>query len=91
MGHRARKELPLPRVLRVGDDAEIQGSAIVSHGGFGGPAAPYAVFVHEDLSARHATGAAKFYESALLEAIPTLEGRLGEALSVELQRVVAKG
>ena len=38
----------------------------------GGPAAPYAIFVHENLAAHHDVGQAKFLESALLEAKPTL-------------------
>lgn len=34
---------------------------------FGGPAAPYAVFVHEDLKARHRVGEAKFLEKAMFQ------------------------
>lgn len=33
--------------------------------GFGGPAAPYAVYVHENLKARHRVGEAKFLEKAM--------------------------
>ena len=33
----------------------------------GGPSAPYAVYVHEDLDALHASGQAKFIESVILE------------------------
>lgn len=33
--------------------------------GFGGPAAPYAVLVHEKTEARHPVGEAKFFENAV--------------------------
>jgi hypothetical protein len=52
------------------------GGRLVSVGGFGGPAAPYAVYVHEDLTARHPVGQAKFYETAVLEAQSGLADRL---------------
>ena len=48
----------------------------------GGPSAPYALIVHEDLKARHGVehgfqgGQAKFLESAVLEAVPTLASRI---------------
>lgn len=38
---------------------------------FGGPSAPYAVYVHENLEAYHSNGQAKFLESAVLDALPT--------------------
>lgn len=34
---------------------------------FGGPSAPYAIHVHENLHARHPVGQAKFLESVVLE------------------------
>lgn len=34
---------------------------------FGGPGAPYAIYVHENLNARHPVGQAKFLESAVQE------------------------
>lgn len=43
---------------------------------FGGPAAPYAVPVHENLEAHHPTGEAKFLERPLLEAVPSLAERI---------------
>ena len=47
---------------------------------FGGPAAPYAVKVHEDLSAYHAVGQAKFLESVLLESAPYLAQRIADRM-----------
>lgn len=45
----------------------------------GGPAAPYAVYVHEDLEAFHPNGEAKFIESVIKESAPH-----------KLQRVAAR-
>ena len=49
---------------------------------FGGPAAPYAVYVHENLEAWHKTGQAKFLESVLLESAKHLADRVGRRLSL---------
>lgn len=49
--------------------------------GYGGPAASYALFVHEDLEARHKPGkSAKFLEIPLYESIPGLGRRLAALL-----------
>lgn len=53
--------------------------------GFGGPSAPYAIYVHENLHAHHPVGQAKFLESAVLEAASTLGARLAEVLRAELE------
>lgn len=50
----------------------------------GGTAAPYALYVHEDLEAFHKTGQAKYIESVLLESRPYLAARV--AARVELAR-----
>ncbi len=42
----------------------------------GGPAAPYAVAVHEDLEAQHPTGQAKFIEAVIFESAPHLATRI---------------
>lgn len=46
----------------------------------GGPAAPYAMYVHENLDARHDNGQAKFLESAILaykdDFVPNVAARL---------------
>lgn len=45
--------------------------------------APHAVYVHEDLDAEHATGQAKFLESALNEAAPTLARRIAAHIKLK--------
>lgn len=45
----------------------IEGDKISDTFGFGGPAAPYAVYVHENLEAHHLVGQAKFLEQPMLE------------------------
>lgn len=47
---------------------------------FGGPAAPYAVYVHENMEAFHGVGQAKFLESAVLEAIPSLPQQIADRI-----------
>jgi len=54
--------------------------------GFGGPAAPYAYKVHEDLVARHAVGEAKFLEKAAVERLAGLHDRMVAFLEAELGR-----
>lgn len=52
----------------------------------GGPAAPYALIVHEDLDALHKVGQAKFIESTLNESAPSLAARV--ARRIDLNRIV---
>lgn len=46
----------------------------------GGPAAPYALEVHEDLDAHHTNGQAKYIESTLAESAPHLADRVGKRI-----------
>lgn len=46
----------------------------------GGPAAPYAWVVHENLKARHPVGQAKFLETAVQQARPRFNTMLADAL-----------
>lgn len=52
----------------------------------GGPAAEYAVYVHEDLTARHPVGGPKFIERPVLEVAPTIAPAILKAIDK-----VAKG
>ena len=47
---------------------------------FGGPAAPYAVYVHEDLDAYHPTGEAKFLERTINESAPHMAARVARRM-----------
>jgi hypothetical protein len=49
----------------------------------GGPAAPYAIHVHENLDAHHPVGQAKFMESVLLESLPHMGKRIGKRIGLE--------
>lgn len=53
----------------------------------GGTAAPYALIVHEDLDAYHATGQAKYVESVILESAPHMAARI--AARIDLNRVIS--
>lgn len=46
---------------------EVSGDAITVTLVFGGPAASYAIYVHENLTARHKVGQSKYLESVVLE------------------------
>jgi len=56
--------------------------------GYGGPAAPYAVYIHEDLTKRHAVGKAKYLEDPANEAAKGLTERVGRRVreAVEEER-----
>lgn len=49
----------------------------------GGPAAPYALIVHEDLDAFHPTGEAKYIERPLMESAPNFAARVGRRAGVD--------
>lgn len=51
----------------------------------GGPSAPYAIYVHEDLDAFHKVGQAKYIESVLLESRPFMAARV--AKRIELNKI----
>jgi len=55
----------------------------------GGPAAPYAVAVHENLEAQHLNGQAKFLESTLLESRSSMGSRV--ARRIRLNRMLKFG
>ena len=48
---------------------------------FGGPSAPYSVFVHENLRAYHRVGQAKFLESTLMESKRFMAARLARRIA----------
>jgi hypothetical protein len=51
---------------------------------FGDPVPYYAIFVHEDLDARHPNGGeAKFLEKAVMRAEPGMSVRVGRSIQIE--------
>lgn len=48
----------------------------------GGPSAPYAIFVHENLDAFHPVGQAKFLESVILESRPYMAARIARRIQI---------
>jgi hypothetical protein len=62
------------------------GGVLRSAGGFGGPALDYAVYVHEDLTALHRVGQAKFYEIPLVEATRGMAERLAATIRAQAGR-----
>lgn len=68
----------LPKITKDGVTVEI---------GFGGGAAHYALWVHEDLEAKHEVGQAKFLESAIND----LAGSFLPTVAANLARVLGTG
>lgn len=60
----------------------IRGNEIEVTLGFGGPAAPYAIYVHEDVEAYHEVGEAKFVESVLAESKPFMAQRIANRIDL---------
>jgi hypothetical protein len=56
---------------------------------YGGVAAPYAVYVHEDMDAHHPVGQAKFLESTLLESAPHMPKRIATRVERYLRGAVS--
>lgn len=64
---------------------EQRGAEVSVTLGYGGPSAPYAVYVHEDVMLHHRPPTqAKFLERPMLEAAAGLEERLATALYAEM-------
>jgi len=62
---------------------ETSGGEITVSITVGGPAAPYAVFVHERLDLHHTNGQAKFLETAVLAAAPGFADRVARRIDLE--------
>jgi len=73
-------------VLRASHEVQkpkVEGGDISCSIAVGGPAAPYAIYVHENLMAHHPVGQAKFLESAINDAKPGLAERVMSRVNVE--------
>jgi len=70
---RATHETSRPKVTFRGIEVTIQ---------VGGPAAPYAAAVHEDLEAFHKVGQAKFLESTIMQSSPFMAQRIANRIDM---------
>lgn len=61
-----------------------EGSAIVQEMGYGGPAAPYAIFVHENTVVFHKVGMAKFLEIPFRQAQRGMVDRIAAGMKKTL-------
>jgi hypothetical protein len=68
--------------LRESHIVQLDKDAMIVTISVGGPDAPYALYVHENLDAFHEVGQAKFLESAVLEALPGLGDRIAERVDL---------
>ena len=75
------------RASHVVSPPTYEGRTIEVRIGVGGVAAPYAVYVHENLSANHPVGQAKFLESAVLEAIPSLARKVAARAANDVEHL----
>jgi hypothetical protein len=86
----AKKLCPVDTgALRASGFVEIpvlKGGRVVLLMGFGGPAASYAYKVHEDLTARHTVGQAKFLEVPAVARLATAHDRMSAFIDAELAR-----
>lgn len=62
------------------NEPEVHGSTIQVTMGYGGPAAPYALKQHEDLTFNHPVGQAKYLERPTLEAVRGMGQRLADRI-----------
>lgn len=74
--------------LRASGHVQFDRDALAAALVFGGPAVPYAIYVHENLEAFHPVGQAKFLESVLLESAPHLPGRVARRMAALIARRV---
>jgi hypothetical protein len=65
---------------------EEDGDRIVAEISYGGPDAPYAAKVHEDVAAHHEHGQAKFLEQAANEARAGMSERMGQVVTEAIKR-----
>lgn len=70
------------RASHIVTPPEIKGADITVKIAVGGPAAPYAIFVHENTEADHPVGQAKFLESTLKESAPHMAARVARRINL---------
>ena len=85
MGTKKRRTPVKTGVLRSSgrvDPPHLSSSTISVRLSFGGAASGYAIPVHENLSARHPVGQAKYAESVLMESRATMLARLARRIDI---------
>ena len=87
--HAAAEEIALDSMNRTPvDQGTLKGTTAVTHSDdaatirVGGPAAPYAVAVHQRKGARHTVGESGFLRKAVEAAMPELRARLLKLLRI---------
>lgn len=68
--------------IHVESEPVSPGQPIRTHIVAGGPSAPYALYVHEDLEAFHSNGQAKYIESTLRESAPYMAQRVAKRMKI---------
>lgn len=69
-------------VRRVGPEVTADGRSVAVWIVAGGPVAPYALIVHEDLEAYHAVGQAKYLESVIKESRSFIGARVARRIDI---------
>lgn len=72
------------------EQPQVSGNKITVRCGYGGPAAGYALYVHENLEANHPVGKAKYLEDPFNRRLPGLSGRMAARLEKRLQKAAKK-
>ncbi len=66
------------------EQPKVEGKSVTVQLGYGGPAAPYAIWVHERLDLHHTVGKAKFLEDPARAAAPQAGELLGQVIKAAL-------
>ena len=90
----AKEEVPVDTGnLRASGHVQLPEIGLTSasvEAGFGGPAADYALIVHEDMEASHKTGGPKYLERPFNEAVKTMDSRIAKDLRKALPEVTGR-
>ena len=70
------------RASGIVESPEFRRFEVIITLGFGGPAAPYAIFVHERTEIRHTVGQPKFLEDAVIQSVPGFSDRVATAIDI---------
>lgn len=74
------------RASGIVSEPEVEGERVSVVMSYGGVAADYAIYVHENLDAFHPVGQAKYLESVLNESRPYMALRIAKRIGFEVRR-----